>query len=227
MLQTECRMLVNIQGTKFCYRTDWDHGEWRGGWWFTTVILTATAREKHKWKMDTKRRAVDLLKSRKRRRKESVVRTASQLAASRGTNSRTATWGRGRAGGRGEGFASLDTFVNRSLFLSCYLLTQRQHREEKKRLYLDIELSDVMSLGDLTALNLRFGWFTRRNKEHLWIEYRRGSRRYIITWGDVARWLTWLDGFDRRYLLDTWWTFFTIVPSPLWPSFDPQILRDH
>jgi hypothetical protein len=41
--------------------------------------------------MDTKRRAVDLLRRRKRRWKESVVRTASRLAASRGTSSRTAT----------------------------------------------------------------------------------------------------------------------------------------
>lgn len=178
MLQTECRMLVNIQGTKFCYRTDWDHGEWRGGWWFTTVILTATAREKHKWKLDIKRRrAVDLLRRRKRRRKESMVRTASQHAASRGTSSRTAIWGRGWAGGRGEGFTSVDTFINRSLFLICYLLTQRQQRQEKRRLYLDIEFSEVMSLGDLTALNLRFGWFTRINKEHLWKECRHGSRR--------------------------------------------------
>lgn len=178
--------------------------------------------------MDIKRRrAVDLLRRRKRRRKESMVRTASQHAASRGTSSRTAIWGRGWAGGRGEGFTSVDTFINRSLFLICYLLTQRQQRQEKRRLYLDIEFSEVMSLGDLTALNLRFGWFTRINKEHLWKECRHGSRRYIVTWGGVARWLTWPDGFDLRYLLDTWWTFFTIVPSPLWPSFGPQILRDH
>lgn len=134
--------------------------------------------------------------------KAEAVKIASRRAASTETSSRRATWRRRERGRRGgqKGFTLSHTTLRPS---SLHFQTVCSH--------LDMEFSEVRSLGDRTVLKLRLGCDTAGK---VWCNV---ELKQLFVSEIIRR--------DKRSSPVTWWTFFTVDLSFWEPSLGPPILQ--